>query len=1267
MDKTWTDGYRILTKSAIKGIQAPSEPRSEITRTIAALPFLLLYIIHCPQISMEELLSVSRIDEDEWDRHKEVIISLYLGTSQDQTQRTEEGEDHTKGQTLKKLAESMRVMHGFNASASQIEAKLKTWGVRKNLKPQQWVPILETLDSLPRGTRSRVIISGRVIPDSSIYRARRYYNHKRRTVGNLSAIGSSRSSPLPPQVRIEIQRPDGRWVEPSGTVTTPTAGVPYSPRADVLGELHAAQLSALSPAPALGTGPTSAVWGNHSSLRNGISNVRLFEYDGRPTVYQLSCPSTWIQTLPSRVIRAAMLASGLNGVTLTRRIKQAEHAFISVKDLTSGEDSLFQQLMSPADVCRFKFTEFLLSIITNGMCRPEEIPEQVLDGVIGHSGAVNSLLLRCCKDLPFLRTAIVSAFFEALMLKDKRNIIAQLFDKGFFHANDSIIFDEEGIAWTPLERAANAGEEALMELLLSHEADPNKTYRLGTGRFPVGRGALLSFLTARDSDGRVRKYRPSLEILRKLFEKGAENFPGITDDILIPELDEIVASEILLHIKPSHHEMYFTPKFCTSVIAPGEDLVAAHLVGSIISDCAEQHESRCILRFQTTIHSALVAVAKKGHVKTFQALWPHYTHSSDERDVQLLCAAIRGNQSDIIDFVMSKRPDINPPPVEVERGVGSTPVAEAIRARNAEFIEYFANTKGFKSLDGLGQALAATADIGDAELLVRLLDSKLDLEYRSLATTFLHAIEQDREDSVRELLGRGASFDPNFNSTRKSITDFAIQKGNKQLVQDLLHIGDTSLYQQDYTIAKISMATAGVATFLRLLYLGGSIVEDYLASSACLFRYHTMDKLTIKDFDPEWKHDNKEHKKVPIPHLLLPALLDKKVLDFLLGSKVATEEFLTTCLATAVSQNSSTIAQELIERGANAANEVVLACAIRWSPTIFPLLVEKINHQRPMVTKGLRTDVLKEAIQGGPSKAGLVSHLIESGLVDIFDTGRPRRTQTAMSRAEKKKHLVPLGLTPLGVAIRQGEFNEKFSCDTVELLLKHGCGPDSIVWFHNDELTPPINRTALLEAIGTGSQKLVNLLIGRGAQVNPELRHLVRRTPLQEVAARGDLEMVRLLIEHGADVNANPSIALGGTALQFAAIGGNCDVAVELMQRGADLYTPPSKIGGRWPIEGAAENGRLEMISLLWEAEQQTLCNHCEDNGFRQKTILRAMRLARNNGHIACRDRIAQLAELPVTAADMPAISPLYVDWPPPSRGQDRSTQELGQILQPAT
>ncbi|KAK5632911.1 hypothetical protein RRF57_008625 [Xylaria bambusicola] len=348
-----------------------------------------------------------------------------------------------------------------------------------------------------------------------------------------------------------------------------------------------------------------------------------------------------------------------------------------------------------------------------------------------------------------------------------------------------------------------------------------------------------------------------------------------------------------------------------------------------------------------------------------------------------------------------------------------------------------------------------------------------------------------------------------------------------------------------------------------------STAENYVSSFHGNFRYEIGNAVTPDDFDsaqPLWKTTNAHHGY--LFKYLLPALRGETKFCFILDSKLATVQFLTLCLAVALTQaDLLKLIEKLIEKGANTADNTVLMCAIRRNPGIIPTLVDNTGQQRNLVTKGLKTDILKDAILQGPNTATHVHYYIKSGSVDIFDTGPspPESTDPA--------------LTPLGVAIRLAESYPQYSYDIVELLLGHGCDPNSIVSF-DEWRGPHTNKTAMVQAVAVGNKELVQLLIARGAHVNPVLRHMVRRTPLQQAAEKGDLEMARLLIAHGADVNAAPCIALGGTALQLAAISGNCELAAELLQHGA-LLMPPPKIGGRWPIEGAAEHSRIEMIQFL--------------------------------------------------------------------------------------
>ncbi|KAH8158859.1 hypothetical protein CIB48_g9390 [Xylaria polymorpha] len=501
-----------------------------------------------------------------------------------------------------------------------------------------------------------------------------------------------------------------------------------------------------------------------------------------------------------------------------------------------------------------------------------------------------------------------------------------------------------------------------------------------------------------------------------------------------------------------------------------------------------------------------------------------------------------------------------------------------------------------------------------------------------MGNALCQAIKRDHEVLALQLLEEGASTYinhakmPYYTIYLPDLTLLAMEEGNKKVTQKILSIGSRALNHNPYR-------WLGCLADLDLM-------KEYLSCYNCNLRYRILQE---SDWSPKYNPTKRHNTLKPETHNpLVSALKDKRTYDAILDSKLATAQLLTACLATAVSQNNATLARELINKGANASDEKVLTCATRWgTKDLFQLLLDSMNHPRPVVTKGLRTVVLKGAIEQGPDKYELVRQLIESESVDIFDAGYFDYDLEVM--------------TPLGVTIRSSAdgFCQEFSYNVARLLLDHGCDPDSIVLFRGD-YTPPTNRTALLEAIEVGNEGLVKLLIEYGANVNLEPRHLVRRTPLQKAAEQGDLEMVRLLLHHGADVNAKPAIAMGGTALQFAAISGNCVVACELLSQGALLYTPPPKIGGRWPIEGAAEHGRIEMIQFLWNAKEGTLFTGFGDNGFREKNFKKAMRLARENHHYVCVELIAQLANLPVTATDVPpVISPMYIDWPPPERPID--------------
>ena len=274
---------------------------------------------------------------------------------------------------------------------------------------------------------------------------------------------------------------------------------------------------------------------------------------------------------------------------------------------------------------------------------------------------------------------------------------------------------------------------------------------------------------------------------------------------------------------------------------------------------------------------------------------------------------------------------------------------------------------------------------------------------------------------------------------------------------------------------------------------------------------------------------------------------------------------------------------------------------------MLPTLIEQRTNNKVVRTKGMKTSVLCEAIWNDASALNSVQLLINSGAVDITDVGR-------------QLNMWIDHMTPLGAAIMAAHRNTRIGLDVIKALLHANCDPNSIVTWGRTR-----NQTALLLAIELEMVDLVQLLIDHGAHVNEAATLRVKRTPLQQAVEVENLEIVRLLLDRGADINAEPAFSRGGTALQFASISGNCTLVADLIEKGACLYTPP-KACGRWPLVGAAEHGRLDMIHLLWKANDSILCFDTVETGFEEKYCQMAMEFAVENNHYACMELISELS-----------------------------------------
>jgi ankyrin repeat protein len=143
----------------------------------------------------------------------------------------------------------------------------------------------------------------------------------------------------------------------------------------------------------------------------------------------------------------------------------------------------------------------------------------------------------------------------------------------------------------------------------------------------------------------------------------------------------------------------------------------------------------------------------------------------------------------------------------------------------------------------------------------------------------------------------------------------------------------------------------------------------------------------------------------------------------------------------------------------------------------------------------------------------------------------------------------------------------------VELLLGAGADVNAENGYHGD--------TALRVSSASGHEKVIKLLLEAGADANT--RGGFYGSALGAAAGRGHEKVVELLLKAGTDVNA-PGIEYGN-ALQAASAGGHEKVVELLLDAGADINAR----GGRYgtALQAAQEGNHKKVVELLTTSQQR--------------------------------------------------------------------------------
>ena len=570
-------------------------------------------------------------------------------------------------------------------------------------------------------------------------------------------------------------------------------------------------------------------------------------------------------------------------------------------------------------------------------------------------------------------------------------------------------------------------------------------------------------------------------------------------------------------------------------------------------------------------YSIIDCAAQRGNLPLVDFLLVSGARLTDDT----LPAAVTSGNKDLIEFLISRGAEVN--------SLGTlniTPLAAAIRIQSAEIINML-KIRGASPLKHFSNVFRAASEVGDLQLIERLMELKGNINPYDLGYALTVAIKDEREEIAQIFIDAGASV--NVEILLQGVPLFYALKRRKEALVYFLLDADAN---PNYHLASPSRLVPAIP--LATMWGNRSIIEALIFAGADLnapLREHPDSALAVAV-----KQCNSE-----LVHLLLASGAD--VNNRGMGTHGGT------ALEAAAENSDIEMARYLLDQGADPNDPQASEKAAYRDKNLFELIFERYCARYPIGQGKLGTTLLARFIENGDES--LVRQILNMGVdadVAIFDkeNGETR--------------------TGFGFAIFCQQDNKN---NFLEMFLQKGCNPNSVVFQSgvdwNDWFGEGVRSviTAFLAAIDTQSPSIVELFIKYEADVNFPARLGVKRTPLQRAAELGNLEIVDILVNRGADVNAPAAARGGGTALQLAVIGCYIPVACRLLSLGANVNAPGSIANGKTALEAAAEHGRLDMVQILFNAGA---ASRRSDKG----QITYAIALAKGNGHFGVCDLLEQ-------------------------------------------
>ncbi|KAM0803536.1 ankyrin repeat-containing domain protein [Usnea florida] len=1069
--------------------------------------------------------------EEEWDTQKPRLKKLWL-------------DENTPLPGQNGVMNIMRTKHNFVASKYHYEKHFKHWKWSKNQKSEHWEKALALIQQRNRqGKDTDVLVDGVLVSRNKI---RKELSRHSKALSQQLLTASIRDLPKNITIRSPIiDRTDSLMM-----------GLPFGELESLLRltknfcDSGSLGLSVLSPSPppsfpALITydDTESEDWyldGNLSSIEevdllmqqpsmSAVSRIQIASDVGR---YGSSVFAALKSILPKRIADEKILPTSRLLASSDKVFKSPLHRQI-----------LFSVANNFAGLGAFPIGDIMHFLQT-------ETTEKLYQMVRSAPGSASRAIIQ-----NIFKAAIEAGDAMIVDLLIRENPIDTQINEQFLVAED--------VRYTPVERATALRHEHVVRVLVHHGEDVNKTDPQKERDIWNLRGALDHAVCSVGDDGSYLDIHPQLCFM--LLEAGGDLSRGPMQTLLEEEQGELVER---IMSENSHKET-----------TEWGNIVTLHYVILYLDDQRAMRIATTMWRLGVDPNEELPGqphdeprtiidhAARRGSSSLVDFLLDSGARLTDDT----LLAAVTSGNKDLIEFLISRGADVN----SVDR-FGMTPLAAAILIQSAEIINML-ETCGASPLKHFASVFGAASEVGDLQLIERLVELKGNISPHDLGYALTVALKDGREEIAQILINAGADVNVQYKDEwgpGAVALFYALERRNEALIYSLLDADAVINYHRNlfHSASAIQLAT---------MWANRSMVEALIFAGADLnhtsYKQPTALAIAVKQHNSE------------LVQLLLAS-----------GAEVNSSGYEKDCgtaLQAAASNGDIKMARYLLDQGADPNDSCALVEAAYRDKNLFELILERYYARYPTCRGKLGATLLARFIEDGDES--LVRQMLGMGVNDdaatIWDESNGVRR------------------TAFGFAIsRQQDNKDNF----LEMFLQKGCNPNSVVVFRAgvfewDVLQPLI--TAFLAAIDTQSPSIVELFIEYEADVNFPARLGVKRTPLQRASELGNLDIVNILVDRGADVNAPAAARGGGTALQLAVKGCYIPVACRLLSLGADVNAPGSTANGRTALEAAAEHGRLDMVQILFNAGAAA---RRSDRG----QITNAIALAKDNGHFGVCD-----------------------------------------------